>query len=58
MRDATQRFMQANDASPVVAGRVNPKGGAIYTLHNGIKFNLGLATVRELPEDYPKWHLP
>lgn len=63
MRAKTVEFMKANDESPVVIGAVNepdpskPPKGARYELADGRKFNLGLATCRELPEEYPRWKL-
>ena len=35
------RFMEANETSPVISGRVlNDDGGACYTLDNGLSFRL------------------
>lgn len=52
-------FIRANDKSRVIAGSVldTKKGGAIYTLQNGMMFKLNLEECRALPAGYPKWKL-
>lgn len=57
-------FMAANDASPVVVGVAieqdprEPARGCRYQLKNGLRFTLGVAVCRALPEGYPRWDLP
>lgn len=57
MREATQRFIRANDQFPVIAGSARQQGGARYKLESGEWWTLSLAACRELPEGYPKWRL-
>lgn len=58
MRAATERFIKANDESPVVIGNANVAGGGgRYKLDDGRWFNLSLAVCRELPDGYPRWKL-
>lgn len=65
MTPKAQKFFDANQASPVVAGRViNIHGataenfaeiyGVIYRLKNGSKFELTVQDSRSLPRK-PKW---
>lgn len=59
VEERARAFMRANDASPVVIGRVIGNGGqgAVYTLENGKVFTLPLDVARAVTEPYPKWLL-
>lgn len=56
-----ERFIAANDESPVVYGRAlepdphRPAKGAVYRFQNGRELRLTAAQCRALPEGYPKW---
>jgi hypothetical protein len=54
-RETVQRFIEANDKSPVVQGHVPVKGGARYKLADGTWHTLSQVACRELPDNYPKW---
>lgn len=56
-------FVEANDISPVIAGRViepnpaKPVRGVYYKLSNGKWWRLGVAACQALPDGYPKWDI-
>lgn len=55
MRESVRKFVEANDASPVVAGSVPLCGGAYYKLGDGRWIKLSRSACQELPEGYPRW---
>ena len=60
MSARAQKFVEANKISPVVAGQVLDlqRGGAIYTLENGLRFKLSRDECREAAKitgEMPRW---
>ena len=63
MTPKAQAFKEANDKSPVYAGRAiepnpnKPAKGGVYTLEDESSWRLSVEDLRSLPEGYPKWKL-